>query len=175
MKNLIYLAILVLSVSISSCSKEGPIGPAGPQGPQGPTGTTGPAGQDASVPVSTTLYVNNWVYSASAPSYMASISVPAITQNVLDRGIVAAYVSNGSGGWIALPMTWYPTTTYSYTYSCVHALGYLHVHRTDSDGIAVNPGGQTFKIVVIPPAFRMANPNLNWENYAEIEGFLQQE
>lgn len=43
------IAVMVLALSLASCSKEGdmgPIGPEGPQGEQGPVGPQGPAGQD---------------------------------------------------------------------------------------------------------------------------------
>ncbi|NHF61446.1 collagen-like protein [Flavobacteriaceae bacterium TP-CH-4] len=48
MKTFVY-GLMALSITITSCSKDGDIGPIGPQGPQGeqgPVGPQGPAGED---------------------------------------------------------------------------------------------------------------------------------
>ena len=151
MKSHAYLIGLFTILLFNGCKKEGPIGPAGPQGSQGIPGETGATGatgaQGNANVVSGTVTITNWIF--SSPSYYADISYPAITQEIVDKGAVLVYVSNGGGGYSQLPVTVYPNTTYSKSFECVHALGALRIYVTDSDHITVNPGTQTFKIVVI--------------------------
>jgi len=134
----------------------------GDTGPAGANGTNG----NANV-VSSSLTTSAWTY--VSPSWEMTFTYPAITQNILDNGAVLVYVQQGSN-YYQLPYTFYPASTYSRTYTFVHYLGGMKVFVTDSDlTMPSNPGSLTFKVVVIAASQRMANPNVNYDNYNEVK------
>ena len=135
----------------TSCKK----GDTGPAGPAGTNGTNGVANIQTSSVTSTN---GSWSYDATEDSYNATISYPAITQEVVDRGTVQVYIGNSSGtSWAALPFAYFDLQ-YSYEYRIGQVL--ISVVLNNSSALA-NPGAQVFKIVVIPPASKssQANPN----------------
>lgn len=103
MRKLRLLALSSLAVLFiaSSCTKEGPEGPAGATGAQGPAGSPGtPGTPGAGVTTYSDWYTTvaaDWVTTGAAP-YSATLLVnrtaPAITQLIIDRGIVLAYIGN---------------------------------------------------------------------------------
>ena len=46
-------------------------------------------------------YVVGWTF--DDPNYKVSIPESKINQDIIDNGAVMVYLSNGNGGWIALP------------------------------------------------------------------------
>ena len=156
----------------SSCKKDpGPKGDTGSQGPAGPAGTNGTNGingtnGNANV-VSSSITTASWTY--VAPSWEMSFTYPAINQDILDNGAVLVYVKSGSN-YYQLPYTFYPSSSYSRTYTFVHYLGGLKVFVTDSDLTQpTNPGTLTFKVVAIAASGKMANPNLNYDDYNAVK------
>lgn len=130
-KNIIKLSIIALSFTVlASCSRRGdtgdrgpngaqgaagPAGPAGvtgPQGPTGPVGPTGPTGPQGSAGVTNATY-SAWVTvgtgwtATGADFYGAKLlydrSAPGVTSNIINQGIVLAYIRNipGTGVQIA--------------------------------------------------------------------------
>ena len=77
--SLIYLLSAIAFMAFTGCSKEGPQGPAGVDG------------QNAAV------YYSEWfsptAWSGSAGDWYFSVSAPDLTQNVVESGVVLAYVS----------------------------------------------------------------------------------
>ena len=157
--NLIYLFVAV-SLYFAGCAKDGDTGP------QGPAGTNG---KDGNANVHTQIFtVNNWYY--DAPSYGVDIVDTQITQDIADYGVVMVYVSNGGGGWTALPFTDYPSATYSSTYVFVHYFQGVTVWKTDSDLTQpLFPGSFTFKVVTISESLRIANPHVNYLDYKSVQ------
>lgn len=140
------LALCLVAGAILTGCKKGDKGDIGPQGPAGTNGTNGTNG-NANV-VGQTFTVTAWTQ--SSPSYYTNISVPSITQLIVDKGAVLVYMSNGSGGWTQLPLTYPVTATYSKNYEVVHYLGGFTIWVTDSDLTqAVNPGTKVFKVIII--------------------------
>jgi hypothetical protein len=109
--------VLLLVMGAACSGKDGAAGPAGPTGPtgaQGPAGTAGAAGTngtngingtdgaDGNANVRSTV-VSNVTLSAGG---LTLISVPAITDDIVDNGAVLVYVRLvGFGGyWDALPV-----------------------------------------------------------------------
>jgi hypothetical protein len=145
--------ILVLSLTFTSCKK----GDTGPAGTNGTNGTNGKDGKDGVANIQTgTVTTNNatWVLDNSDNSYNAVLTYTAITQSVIDRGTIQAFIGDGSSKvWIALPFS-YGTVQYNYFYE----VGKVTISITLSNGtVPTNPGGQQFKIVVIPPASKSPN------------------
>ncbi len=151
-------ALLLFFATFSACKKEGPAGPAGKDG-------------NANVK-SQTFTVGSWNY--SAPSYYADISYGAITQDIINSGAVLVYVSNGSGGYSQLPLTYYTSSSYSSTFEVVSAPGAVRIYATDSDLLQpANPGTRVFKVVAISSSARAAHPGLDWNDYAAVKHALQ--
>ncbi|MBD0350623.1 MAG: collagen-like protein [Flavisolibacter sp.] len=115
MKKLSFLSLCFSAiVLIVSCKKEGPMGPVGPQGAAGTNGTngepgaTGPQGPAGSANV---VY-SSWSDSALAwtdttintvPLRTSSLSASAVTQEIIDRGVVLVYGRTEDGDVHALP------------------------------------------------------------------------
>ena len=71
----------------------------------------------------------SWVF--IDPSYVTQISVPQITQDVLDNGAVLVYVETGEGQYSQLPVTLYTNADYSSTLEVIHLLGLVQINWTD--------------------------------------------
>ncbi len=151
---------LTLGLTFSSC-KKGDTGPAGPQGPAGTNGTNGVANIQTG-----TVTTNNasWSFDNTDNSYNATLTFGAITQSVVEKGTVQVFIGDGTGQeWAALPFS-YSIVQYNYSFKS----GQVIISVTLSNGNAPNnPGGQQFKVVVIPPA--MVKPNVNVKNYNELK------
>ena len=143
-----------LIVTFSSCEK-GDTGPAGPQGPAGPTG-------NANVIGTNTITPSNWILSGAF--YKVDLTAPAITQDIVDVGIVMVFKSY-SDGWSPLPdINGINTTTYDFE------TGLIHIYNSNSDGTTpTNPGGATFRVVIISSSKVRNNPGVNWHDYKTIK------
>ncbi|MBM1105700.1 collagen-like protein [Aurantibacter crassamenti] len=98
--------IMVLSIAITSCSKEGDIGPAGVAGTNGADGTDGIDGVDGADGIDGVdgtdgvdgadgnANVETYVFDTSdVAGTIISLSVPAITQTVLDNDVILSYIA----------------------------------------------------------------------------------
>lgn len=160
MKRFLTFATLILALSIASCKKQGPVGPTGSQGPQGPQGNANVQGGTATV---------NFVWNASTSYGTADMDYNAITQSIVDNGAVLCFMSNGNGGWIALPYTDYSTTGVSISYYFVYSVGAVRVYFSEQDlNNTYMPTSATFKVVAIAAAQKQAHRNTNWKNYDEV-------
>jgi hypothetical protein len=96
------------------------------------------------------------------------MSVPAITQSIVDQGIVLVYFSNTgtSGPWYALPYNNGGTTITMVNYG----VGTVSVTSTT---LQTN---LYFRVVVIPGTsvtlLNVANPGLNYRNYSQVAAAL---
>lgn len=145
------MVLLAIGLFFTACKK----GDTGPQGPAGTNGTNGVANIQTS-----TVTTNNstWGFDNRDNSYNATLNYPAITQAVVDRGTVQVFISDGNGTeWLALPFS-YGNIQYLFSYK----LGQVLIAYTlSNNAVPTNPGGQQFKVVVIPPASKSSDPNLN--------------
>ncbi len=151
----IFASLIIISFSlISSCKK-------GDTGPAGTNGTNGSANVQ-----SITVTTNNlsWSLDATDNSFNSTVTVSAITSSVVSNGTVQVFIGDGtSTEWGALPFS-YGKIQYNYSYK----VGQVILSVTMNDGtVPTNPGGQQYKIVVIPPAAR--NSNVNTHSYSELK------
>lgn len=160
---IIYPLFFAGLLMLTSCTKEGAVGPQGATGPQGAAGTPGNANvKSSTATISSWLSLNN--------QYYADIAVPAITQDIVNKGAVLVYRLSSTGSYSQLPLTIFPGTTYNRTIEAVHSVGSVRIFVYDSDGTLPGAQGtQDFKIVVIASSARTANPNLNWNNYEAVK------
>lgn len=153
---------LVAGLTFSSCKKE--------TGPKGDTGAIGPQGPAGNANVKTTIVSNQtWVY--SAPAYIATMSAPNITQEIVDKGAVLVYLEN-AGTYIQLPITLY-NNGYQTLVDFEHYLGTVRVSWADSD--LTQPVAPTsnikFKIVTIASSGMIKN--VNTADYNEVKTALK--
>ena len=149
------LLVIILSVSVSASFNSC-------RGPEGPPGLNGVANI-----VAYDIVTNNasWSYDYSNDLYYTDAQIPDITQAVIDGGTVQAFYSNADFSYfIALPTT---ESLLWIGYSYFAGIGEIDEGLTDGTQ-PNNPGTQYFKFVVIPPAARQANPDVNWNDYNDI-------
>jgi len=161
MKNFTMTSLFISVVFlISSCAKDGETGPAGAPGTNGTNGNANVHTQ--------TFTISSWTY--TAPSYRADIWDTDITQSIADNGFVMVYLSNGSGGWQALPYSTITSASFFSTWNFVYYLNGVTLYKTDSDLTQPsNPGTRTYKVVAASEAGRIANPNVDWTNYEQVK------
>ncbi len=89
------LCLVIFSLFIGSCTKEGPAGAQGPAGDPGPQGPAGPAGQPGASGTANVFY-SDWItirlQNTSEPElFVQDIAAARITQEVVDKGAVLMY------------------------------------------------------------------------------------
>jgi hypothetical protein len=161
MKTKFYMfAALIALVTFSGCKKEGPPGPAGEDG-------------NANVQ-SSAITFSNWYWNNSAYYDCSDFTWGAITNDIANTGGVFIYLSNGAGGWVPLPRTVYPSTSYSQSQRYVYSTGAFTVIVQDSDLTQpVNPGTWTIKVLAVASSLRQANPQLDWNDYEQVKKTLK--
>lgn len=148
------LGALTLGLALTSC-KKGDTGPAGPSGPSGV----------ANIKTNTfTTNSNQWIQNSSNTAYFYNYSSTDITSDVISNGVVMVYLGDGSGNiWLAMPFS---TQGLEFVYGIQQSNVQVNISQTNGL-MPNNPGGQQFKVVIIPPA--MVKPNVNTNNYADVK------
>lgn len=164
------LLTLIASASlIFSCAKDGEDGLPGPVGQTGQTGQTGNSNVKSETFTSNT---SDWIHigtngqAGDGFSFLQFSSI--ITSDIANSGAVFVYVLSTGGGWIALPASFTKsawTENWRYAYSSLQ----LVISKEDSDFNTLNPGIQTFKVVAISSTARIANPNVDYNDYEQVK------
>ncbi len=193
-----FLTLLCISlvVFMSSCTKEGPIGPIGPAGIDGIDGTNGidgangVDGADGNANVSASQWfplsfiktVTNGI-----PQFDSNISVPEITSEIVDQGVVLVYGKlNGyvEEVWPRDHVAQFPITvmynalgnTQINTYKAFITVGNLRVNITENFDIHDGTGpAHRFRYVIIPSnATSGKNAHLNFHkmSYEEVMDYF---
>lgn len=170
--------VICMVIASSSCSKDGAMGATGAMGAAGANGANGTNGANGingnanvygtnSIPVTS----GNWTANTTNTVWTTVLDVPQITQSIIDRGTVSVFwygSSTSASAWIALPVT---LSGVSIFYAI--SLGSVVIAYGAPMGFTIsNPGGQTYRVVVITPSNKMAHPNTNWNNYEEVKDAL---
>lgn len=95
-----YALVLSVVFALASCSKDGDPGPAGPAGPGGPAGPAGPQGPKGDTGTANVIY-SGWLdvaYQKAADSvtWIAEVDAPKLSNDILSKGEVKAYVNLGT-------------------------------------------------------------------------------
>jgi hypothetical protein len=165
--------VLVIALLAMSCSKDGSDGAIGATGATGANGSNGTNGTNGNANVIGTNTVSvppsSWTSSAGNTVWITTLSAVAITQTIVDRGTVSVFFQSGSG-WIALP---YSNPQNHYFTNFGFALGVVQLAISTESGYVLNsPGTNVFRVVVISPSNKMANPSTNWNDYQQVKQAL---
>ena len=165
-KTILFLGALTM-LSFSSCKKE----VAGAKGDQGVQGIQGIQGQDGNANVigsnEVTLSTSSWTQNSN--SWSATLTMGAITQDVVNTGMVKVFIKYGSEWWALPDFTGTNSTQYGF------GLGYVSLFNSNTDNsLPSNPGAKTFRIVVIPSSGLAKNPNTDWNNYKEVSELINE-
>lgn len=108
-----------------------------------------------------TILSSDWGW--SSPYYYVQINYPAITQTVVENGAVLVYMETAANNYSQLPITFYPTNTYSTSVETTHTADFLKIYWADSDHLTITPGQRKFKIVVIQNKSMVSKEDINRE------------
>lgn len=159
MKKTIIIGMYALTLLTFGACKKAKDGAPGAQGPQG----------NANVDYSIfNVPASSWGY--TSPSYYAALIVPSITQDIIDKGAVLVYYQTGTNTYTQLPLTFFPTATYSELWEVVSSLNQVQVQITDSDLTAPNaPPACTFKVVTMASRSMLSKPNVDFRNFESVK------
>ncbi|MEM7657043.1 MAG: collagen-like protein [Bacteroidota bacterium] len=168
------LPCLIGLILVSSCrGPEGPRGPEGSQGPQGQAGADGlpgTPGTDGNANVTTYLFnVAESNYYFDGTWWQVDLSVPAITKDIEDNGMVMVYLRRG-GYWRALPFV-FVNSGYSDSVLAMHRQGQVRIRLVSSRDNPLKYAG-LFKVVVVEGNPGKRELDLNWDNYEEVAAAL---
>jgi butyrate kinase len=91
-----------------------------------------------------------------------------ITQEIVNTGAVLAYIKT-QDSYYQMPVTFYPSSTYSTSIEVETKFGGVSIYWTDSDRTTpINPGSQTFKIIVIASSDRIKKNSIDVSDYEQV-------
>lgn len=184
MKKVLFSFSILVMMFLISCTKPGPIGQTGPAGTNGKDGAAGTSGTNgingtngtngtdgingnANVIGTSTVALNSNSWTAVGTYFGVEISVPAITQAIVDKGAVIVYEQDATW-WRALPYTSGIVSKFF-----VFTLNSVQIYYQNTNGSqTTNPGNQTYRVVAISASAMLANPNIKWGNYEEVKTIL---
>jgi hypothetical protein len=150
------LLLAFTTLLFNGCKKEGPAGPAG----------------NANV-TATTFTISSWSW--SSPYYYVNLTVPALTSANMNAAAVMVYIKATGTSWTAVPYTQYDTPDNYFmgfntnTNNVQLTWIYDNAFSSGDDPNVVYGTQVRCKVVVIPPAERKANPNINLYDYEAVK------
>lgn len=164
------LVFLTATIMIAGCTKEGLDGKDGINGVNG----------NANVISSNTITLSNWStdYNNGIEFEFSSIVTwESITQEIRDRGLVMVYMQADTGYFYALPITFTYDDSYSNSFNYFIEVGSITIELIGYDNYgspnAYDLNGEfSIRIVVIPANVMASSPNIDWNNYNEVNAML---
>ncbi|WP_341900641.1 hypothetical protein [Fluviicola taffensis] len=153
--------VMAFGLTFSSCKKA-------ETGPAGKNGTDGNANVQSTGEVD--LNVLTWTYqgTAASDSYVSVFPTALITQEVVDKGLVMAYIKTGIG-WAPLPFSGIMSGTDDITFEILN--GSVKFYYRDNDELTTTPDPSSIslivRIVIIPAQIK--KPNVDHYNYQEVK------
>jgi hypothetical protein len=155
----LFSAAAVTLITLNACVKgdTGPEGPQGPAGPQGTSGVEGPAG-NGNVKGFGPFVIQKTAWTAPPDSmkWITSITLAAVTQDIVDRGAVQVYIKDAAGLWWQLP--------YSYQDEymlCGMEPGKVNLMASNSHGTyPPRPETATYRVVVLTADGKVVSPDV---------------
>jgi len=164
-KGKITILLLSLMIAISACQK-GDTGDTGPAGANGTNGTNGLNGNANVSTVNFTVGPTGWQSNGAQTYVYNNVSVPQITQSLIDSGLIIAYWDR-TVDQIQLPFV---DGNVNKSYYAEISTGHYQFeidYFGQSLGIPSTP--YKIKLVLATAHARMSNPGLNWSNYKDVK------
>lgn len=150
-KGILLIAFLATTLTFTSCDKE----------------EAGPPGADGVANISAHSFVTNtnaWAADNSSNVLIYQHTIPEITEDVVQSGAVLAYLGDGTGDlWIAMPLS---TLGIDFVFGYYESNVEINVSLSNGE-MPSNPGGQEFKVVIIPPAQRIST--VDHQDYEQVQ------
>ncbi len=182
------LTLLIATLTLSSCSKEGSAGPQGPAGPAGATGATGPKGETGTANVIYSDWLN---VTFNDTSGVASVSAPSLTADVLNKGTVKVYwnLNNAADPFIvSVPSVVSPYLIFSEetlaqffpsitngNYPEIYVDAYYATNEimlVSNYPISSADGYSQFRYVIIPGGVKESGRSaVDWNNYNSVKKY----
>ena len=146
----------------TSCKK----GDTGDTGPAGATGPTGPQGNANVKNYSITIQSSNWQWDNLYNQWFYR------DYTFVDdyKSAVYGYILSGNGKEAMPYYNQLDLTTTTFANNLFRSPSYIQFeYYNGTTTLAAPASDMVIYLVVIPPAFRIANPNINWKNYNEVE------
>jgi hypothetical protein len=154
-KKIIVFLLVVISVVVNGCKKEGAQGPAG----------------NANVK-SATFSVSTWYW--NTPNYYVNLGVTELTSSNVNTAAVMVYFTYGNKPWYAVPYSQYNYPS-NYYMGFNTGVGNVQVTWFYDSSLSSGDDPNTYyaatikiKVVTIPPAEIKKHPDLNLKNYQEV-------
>ena len=176
-KSLLFPLVVILSLVVVSCQKEGgtgPAGPAGPPGPAGPAGSPGSEGPKGDTGTANVIY-SEWLsvqYTPNADStnWTAEIPAPRLTSEVLAQGEIKVYINfNTEADPVVFPLPYFDGAViinpvfFTDTIALISTADASTV--TDPDGTFLQ-----YRYVIIPGSVLPANRSrVDLDNYMDVK------
>jgi len=146
MKRLIFITLVAASLFSTSCTKEY---------------VTNVVGGNADMrTVDFNVLTNDWVeYGTPGEQgygYYVDLTFPEITNNVIQNGMVTLYMKRGDT-WTSIPFNYFYRSTdvvpVNYEGGFFYSMqqGLFSIDYYESDHYTLNPGSQTFRLVIVQP------------------------
>lgn len=114
-----------------------------------------------------TVAQNEWI--GDGDGYEATKTLSILNNSIAENGVVMAYMKDGAD-YVAMPLTlsigqgeYFSHMLFTHNSSSITFINY------DDDGLTLNPGLTTFKVVCISNSGLIQNPNIDLTNYKEVE------
>ncbi len=152
---ILYMLLVILTIG---CEK-------GEEGAPGKAGNTNVIGR--------MFEVQNWTY--GSPNYYTNLYVPELTAENIDSAAVLVYFSFEDNSWIALPYTQYNFPD-NYYMNFNTSIGNVQINWFYDSSLSSGDDPNTYygktlkyKVVIIPPYTQRLYPNINYQNYKQVE------
>lgn len=159
MKNIrtIVCLLTVLTITIIGCKKDD-------DSAYQPKGSYG----NANI-TSLTVSISSWAWDPSQYFDYSDTSLSEITPDVYDNGLVNVY-SRTAIGWAQWPRTMVLGGGITVNQRFYYQVGTIKFVMANSDQTSSSLAyPTTFKVVIITPAAKLANPHVDWSNYSEVQ------
>lgn len=155
LKSKFVLLAIIVAFNFSCSTEDGADGPAGTDGIDGINGADGMDG-NANVQ---TITIDASTFSGN----YTSISVPEITQEVLDNDVVLTYLTDSPNYWVTIPCP-YDSVAFNFSVHVIHYLEGIDLDYNDASGSFYNISAgdlTSLKVIIIKSSSgaRIANNN----------------
>jgi hypothetical protein len=164
----LFAAAIAMTTMFAGCG--GAQGPQGDQGPQGPSGVTG----------TNAAFISNtsdWAGTTTGSGFnymLASYTMPIITQDAINTGVVMVYFEATTGVWAPLAYTYPISGSVEQTLTFNYAVGILTLQIQNSDNsMPLAPASAyNYNCVVIPTSLIKQHPGINLKDYNTVKQLM---